>query len=305
MSIFNFVKKLLPRIERSTVQEDLRTTEKELLNIAIPAWNAAATHFKVNKLASDEAVNMSMNFYRNFDLRHAAKSPNFVADIARRVSVVHANVAVLQDRLDELVEKDIISDGLTVRSAFVVRAASNMSLLSRYMLALLNYLYTVEAKHHDVNLEPGLEISKAELKYVEANFVRFVKLFSEYTMDTKDFAELLGTLPEVFINSRTQAAVQGMYNHKGLDPFEQYGVSGFVGNPIYRIRLMVAKWQNDRYDSAKAKKQQLELRLLYLQMQKDENNDPTVVTEIQRLQNRIQGYDEYLREVEESVAEDN
>ena len=303
MSIFNFVQKLLPRIERSTVAEDLRTTEKECLNIAIPSWNAAETYFKLNKLASPEAEDFTSQFYRNFDLRKAMKAPNFVSDIARRVPVIHENIVILQAALDEFLEKDIIADGLTVRSAFVVRAASNMSLITRYLMALLNYLYMVEAKHYDVSLEPGLEICKAEMKYVEQNFVRFAKLFSEYTIPSKDFKKLVGEIPEVFVNQATQQAVAGLHGGS-LVPFEKYGVSGFVGNPIYRVRLLIAKWQNDRYESAKAKKQQLELRLLYLQMQKEEKSDPVVINEIKRLQDRIEGYDKYLRDVEESIAED-
>ena len=302
MSIFNFVKKLLPRIERRTVAEDLRTTEKEADGIVMPAWDAAATYFKINKLSSDEAHEMAMLFYRNFDLRGASKSPNFIQDIERRLPVMHKNIKFLQNVLDTQLEADILTDGLTVRSAFVLRSASNLSLITRYMLALLNYLYTVEAKHFDVSLEPGLEICKAEMKYVDANFVRFVKLFSEYTVPLED---IVGKLPDIFLSKQAENAVKGSIASNSVDPFSQSGVSGFVGNPIYRIRLIYAKWQNDRYESAKAKKQQLELRLLYLQMQKDETTDPIVVKEIERLQARIEGHDRYLREVEESVSEDN
>lgn len=304
MSIFNFVKKLLPRIERSTIAEDLRTTEKECLNVVIPSWGAAETYFKLNKLASVEAQELSSLFYRNFDMHKAMKAPNFVSDINRRVENLHSNIITLQEAIETYLEKDIISDGLTIRSAFVVRAASNVSLVTRYLMALLNYLYTVEAQHYDISLEPGLEICKAEMKYVDQNFVRFAKLFSEYSVSPADFKKLIGEVPEVFVNQKTENAVAGFFG-KSPDPYESYGVSGFVGNPIYRVRLIIAKWQNDRYESAKAKKQQLELRLLYLQMQKDEKKDPVVVNEIQRLQDRIEGYDKYLREVEENIAKDD
>lgn len=303
MSIFNFVKKLLPRIERSTIAEDLRTTEKECLNVVIPSWGSSETYFKLNKIASVEAQEMSALFYRNFDMRKAMKAPNFISDINRRVTNLHENIVVLQEVIEEYLEKDIISDGLTVRSAFIVRAASNVSLVTRYLMALLNYLYTVEAQHYDVSLEPGLEICKAEMKYVDENFVKFVKLFSEYSRPSADFRKLMAEVPEIYVNQKAQNAVNGFFG-KSLDPFEQYGVAGFIGNPIYRVRLLVAKWQNDRYESAKAKKQQLELRLLYLQMQRDEKKDPVVVNEIKRLQDRIEGYDKYLREVEENIAED-
>ena len=298
MSIFNIVKKLLPRIERTTVLEDLRTTSAEAVKIVDPAWDAAATHFKINKLASKEADDLRDLFYRNIDLHRAPKGPSFVIDIQRRIPALIKNITVIQEAVDTDLENDILADGLTVRGAFIIRAAGNLSLITRYLMALLNYLYTVEAKHFDTHLDPSLEICKAEMKYVEQNFARFAKLFGEYTQPLKD---VIGKLPEIYLAKQNEEAVTGQFGLVQLDPFERYGLSGFIGNPIYRIRLVVARWQNERYESAKAKKQQLELRLLYLQMQQDKTSDPSVMKEIERLQTRIESHDRYLREVEEDV----
>ena len=301
MSIFNIVKKLLPRIERATVAEDLRTTSTEAIKIVQPAWDAAVTHFKINKLASKETDELSMLFYRNFDLNHASKGPNFVIDIQRRLPVLIKNITIVQNAVDTNLENDILADGLTVRGAFLIRAAGNMSLVTRYLLALLNYIYTVEAKHFDTHLDPSLEICPAEIKYVEQNFVRFAKLFSEYT---KPLSDMIDKLPDVFLARQNEDAVKGQFGLVNLDPFERYGLSGFIGNPIYSVRLVIARWQNERYESAKAKKQQLELRLLYLQMQNDKTTDASVMKEIERLQTRIESHDRYLREVEEDIMGD-
>lgn len=304
MNIFNFTKKLLPRIERKTVAEDLRTTEKECANIAMPTWSAASEHFRLLGLKSDAAEDMSFNFYRNFNLYRAAKGVNFVQDIERRLPDFHANVVFLQSIIDKYLEKDIIAEGLTVRSAFVLRSASNMSFVSRFILNLLNYIYTVEAEALETKIDHALQISPAERKYVEQNFVRFVKLFSDYSIDPKAYKARLGEQPDVFIGGANNQAASGFFAGSKIDSLDQVGLAGFVGNPIYRIRLLIAKWQNDRYESAKAKKQQLELRLMYLKSHEDSSEDPSVGREIERLQSRIEGYDRYLREVEESVAED-
>ena len=301
MSIFNFVKKLLPRIERHTVEEDLRSTEKEATNIVIPSWDAAEKHFRVNKPASEEAKDMAMAFYRGMDLHGVSKSVSFITDIQRRLPVLQKNIVFLKECVDKSMDKDILADGLTIRTAFILRAASNISLVTRYLMALLNYLYAVEAKHFDVSIDPSLELSRAEMKYVDQNFARFVKLFSEYTQPLN---KITGELPEVFVGKSAEGVVAGLHGTNTIDPFEKYGLSGFVGNPIYRIRMVFAEWQNSRYESAKAKKQQLELRLLYLQMQRDDTKDPVVIKEIERLQTRIESYDKYLRDVEESIAED-
>jgi hypothetical protein len=304
MNIFNFTKKLLPRIERHTVLEDLRTTEKECVNVAIPTWTAAGEHFKMLGLKSDRLEDMSFNFYRNFNLNKASKGVNFVQDISRRLENFHANVVFLQSVVDKYLEKDIIADGLTIRSAFVLRSGSNMSFVSRYVLNLLNYIYTVEAEALDVKLDQALSISPAEMRYVEKNFIRFVKLFSDYSIDPKAYKVRIGEKPDVFLAQNNAQAVSGFFAGSTIDSLDQVGLAGFVGNPIYRIRLVVAKWQNDRYESAKAKKQQLELRLTYLKSHEDNTEDPSIGREIERLQSRIEGFDKYLREVEESIAEE-
>lgn len=300
MSITSFVKSLLPRIDRTSVAEDLRTSEKEYVKIVIPTWDAAATHFKMEKLASPECQEMSMDFYRNFDRRGASKAISFVHDIQRRLTTLHDNVVYLQGILDQELERDIIAEGLTARKAFVVRAASNLSLMSQYLSSLLNYIYTVEAQHHDTHLDDSLRLSPAEQKYVEKMFPRFVALFNAYTLNTKDFTQTIKTLPEILVAPSNEQAIAAA--HGSVDPFEKYGIANFLPGVIYRVRLVIARWQNDRYESSRAKKQQLELRLLYLQMQKDQGeSDPTVAREIVDLQNRIEKYDRYLREVEESI----
>lgn len=302
MSITSFIKSLLPRIERTSVAEDLRTSEKEYVRIVLPSWDAAAAHFKIEKLASDECEQLSNIFYRLFDRRGASKSISFLHDIQRRLPNLHGNVVYLQSILDQEIERDIISEGLNARQAFIVRSASNLSLISQYLSSLMNYIYTVEAQHHDTHLDEALRLSKAEQKYVENMFPRFVAMFNAYSMQTKDFTKTIRGLPEVLVSSENEHAITGALG--SIDPFEKFGPSNFLPGVIYRIRLVIARWQNDRYESSRAKKQQLELRLLYLQMQKEEGkNDPTIGREIADLQSRIEKYDRYLREVEESIEE--
>jgi hypothetical protein len=86
------------------------------------------------------------------------------------------------------------------------------------------------------------------------------------------------------------------------DPMESAGLSGFVGSAIYAIRLPIAQWQNDRYEAAKSKKQQLELRLLYLQMQSKQKHDPAIEKEIAVVQDRIDGLEYKLRKTEEDLG---
>lgn len=300
MEIMKFIKKLLPRIERSTVSDDLRTTEKELVKIIIPSWASAKDHFKIAKPVSEEIKHLQAVFTKMFDYRRAMRSPNFVTDIELRLNNLHANVVYIQSILDTVVDKDILTSGMTMRAAYVIRSAANMSMMTRYLASLLNYLYTVEAMARNTEIYDELKLSQSEMKYVESNFNAFVRLLSSYGIAPEDFSSTVSGLPDAYVNARTADFVSKIAGFK--DPQEEIGMAGFVGNPIYSVRLMVAQWQNDRYECAKAKKQQLELRLMYLQMQEKGKKNPAVEKEISMLQDRIDTLEAKIRDTDESLG---
>lgn len=296
--IFDFVKKLLPRIERSSIEEDLRVTEKELSTITISAYEAAKDFFSINKPKSKQFQALQSQFYQNVNTPKYSRGSNFVSDIADRVKRLHENTVLLQSKVDESLEKDIFASGLSMRAAFLLRAAANISHVSRYLLSLLNYLYRAESDI-DGKLASELDISKAEMKYVEANFARFAMLLNQYSIEKKRFEDMIKELPEVYINEKTQAVVNASVS---LGEMGHGVMAGFVGSPIYAIRLQIAAWQNDRYESSKAKKNQLELRLLYLKNKVDNgDDDPTVEREISRLQDRIEKLDKKIHETEAEI----
>lgn len=307
MKILQFIKSLLPRIERSAIADDLRVTEKEFAKVVIPSWNSATEHFKLNKPISDELKTLQLLFTQRFNYNRSSKSSSFIVDVNLRLKNLHENILFINSVLDNEVSKDVIRDGLTMRAAFVIRAASNMSLISRYMLSLLNYIYMAEAQERDQELSEALQISKAEVRYVEETFERFATLYSDYSIEPDLFSKQLIGLPDVFINEKTEAVVRALYDKvTDIDPLESGGLAGFGGNPIYMVRLQVAQWQNNRYESAKSKKRQLELRLAYLEMkQKGGSSESSLEKEIMILQDRIEKLDYKLREVDEELGIDH
>lgn len=301
MGILDFVKKLLPRFERSTVSEDLRATEKELTKMVMPSYEAAANVFRNFKLESEEVKQLQTVFTANIKASYGGNK-NFVIDINSRLKNLHENARNVSELLDNTIAEDVIAAGITAPAAFVIRSASNISFLSRYMLSLLNYVYTCEATVRDAEVEPGLEISKAEMKYVETKFHTFVKLFARYSMEPEEFNKLYAAIPDIVISERRARMTLALLDKKETDPLGDTGYAGFVGSPIYSVRLAYAQWQNNRYESAKAKKQQLELRLLYLENQLKNRKDPSLTNEISYLQDRIEKLDYQLAETDKELG---
>lgn len=301
MKIINYVKALLPRVEREKVLEDLRVTTSELDQIVLPNYRQAADFFKANKLQSSDNKDLSDVFYRKTDLNGMSKQSSFVNDIAHRMPFVRDNIAYVQEQIEILLERDVINEGLTAKKAILIRAAEQLSFLSRFSVDLLNLIYVNEAIEADSNVVESMQLAPAIIKHVQVNFVMFAQLLGDYGIPTRDFEKIVGKVPDVVISSKNANSIVGIYKEQDIDPFTSGYVPGFVGNPIYHIRLAVAEWQAGRYKASKDKKKVLELRLLHLKLAQEKKSNPQVEQEIQYIQGRIDRMERYQREVEESL----
>lgn len=287
MKILDFIKSLLPRLDKSTILEDIRITKTELEKNVYPSYESAAVHFKTNKLTSDISAGLGNVFYRNYDLSKSGKQPNFISEVATRIKAVSENLLLVEEQFEDLVEQDIINTGLTARKAVLIRAADHISFLSNYAIDLLNYVYILESISHGGNSDT-LALPPAIVAKINANLSMFAKLLSIYGEDPKTFKERIGSMPDVVVNDKTASALAAVYREDKLDPFSTGLVSNFEGSPIYHIRLMIAQRQMTRYKANKDKKRMLELRLLNLKALLEQKSNPQLEHEIEYIQSRIE-----------------
>lgn len=312
MNIISFIKSLLPRLQKDQVLEDLRVTVDELGNVSIPNYTHASDFFRSNKLQSDANKQLSDLFYRKFEGK-GGRQNNVVSEVAKRLPFLKDNAEFVIQQIELLLEKDIISEGLTAKKAFLIRTANHLSFLSSFAPDLLNVIYVnealaINAKNEDgakgtgVEIEESMRLAPAVVKHVDSNIMAFGSLIGEYGIPTKDFEKLLETIPEVIISSRNAGTIAGLFNEKDIDPL----LSGYVQKafcPVYSVRLIFAEWQAARYKAKRETKRMLELRLLHLKLLQEKKNDPKIEEEINYIQGRVDKIQRYLREVEESVEE--
>lgn len=303
MKILNFIKALFPRLDKDRVLEDLRVTSTELDTVVIPSFTHGAEYFRTNKIKSDANKDLSDDFYRKFDLQGISKSPNFIGEIARRLPYLRENIDYVKDQIEELMERDILSEGLTAKKAILLRSAEQMSFVSRFAVDLLNMVYVNEAISSDAEVEENLRLSEHDVKKITKNVGIFATWLSDQGIPNKDYVKLYLKIPEVIVNSRSENAVIAAYKEKDIDPFTSPYVSGFNGSPIYHVRLIVAEWQAARYKANKDKKRMLELRLLHLSLMNEKKSNSKIEEEIEYTRNRIEKIESYLRETESSLEE--
>lgn len=303
MKIIAFIKALLPRLNKEQILEDLRITQAELEQIVNPNYFQAQTFFKSSKFASKTNKELSEGFYRNFDLQGTSKQGSFIGEIARRTPFLQENLTYIAEMIENILERDVINEGLSAKKAILIRAAEHMSFITRYSVDLLNYVYINEtmatgADANDNDLSPG------QITHINKNLATFASLLSDYGIPNKDFSKLIGKIPEVNVNSKTANTLIGVYKEKDIDPFTSGYVAGFTGNPIYHIRLQIAEWQSNRYKANKDKKKVLELRLLHLKLVLEKKHDPKIENEINYIQSRVDKIEHYLRDVESTLDQE-
>ena len=299
MKLINFIKGLLPRIDKDTILEDLRVTTTELEQVAIPNYNTAAEYFRTTKFKSDANKNLSDDFYRRFS--GGNKQSTFIGDVSRSLPAVKENAVYIQKQIEELMEKDILNEGLTAKKAILVRSAEHLSFISRFSIDLLNAAYINEASEVDADVRESMRMSPAAVKHVDVNTGNFAALLAIYSVPNKAFEKSFIGVPDILLSSRTANSIIGLYKEADVDPFSIGYVAGFTASPIYHIRLMIAEWQAARYKANKDKKKVLELRLLHLRLLNEKKNDAKLEQEINYIQNRVDKIEHNLREVEASL----
>lgn len=299
MKILEYVKSLLPVVTKANIEQDIATTRNEFEKIVLPMYNTAFEQFRVMNFKSSEVKKLEADFYKR--ARVKVKSPNFIGDIRNFLQNALSNLEVTAAQVAEVMERDVLNEGLTARKAHLLRSAEVFAFMSRFAPDFLNYITVLEAKAYKAT--EISDISPAKVKYIVGRIDKFFSLMNEYGMDPKTFKNSLTKIPEVGITSGNTDSIKGVFKPEEIDPFSSSLISNFVGSPIYHIRLAIAEWQANRYKAAQDKKKMLELRLLYLKSMETEESNPQLEKEINYINGRIEKVDRYLQEVEESVPE--
>lgn len=303
----NWLGTILPRIDKNRIVEDLINTDKELRKGVIPSYDESVKFFGNKGFKSKKLIEMSNIFYRNCDLEHG-KTNNFIMDIQKQLPNLATNLEFIQSKLNDILEKDIIKDGLTAQKAVLIRAGEHISFLTKFSVDLLAYVYGNESfeylgKNPDEEEVDTYSATFTQVKNVESRFLAFTKMYGVYSIAPKDFQNKFEGIPDVIINENNYGLVSSTFDERKIDPVINKGLLlNFESNPIYHFRLMYAEWQASRYNSFKDKKKSLELRLLMLKDLKDNNKNPNIQQEINYLTNRIEGFESSMRKMEDSVS---
>lgn len=299
MDVLSYIKSLLPSFKKDRVMEEIQITISEYDNVCIPTYREAINSEKIIKIKSPEVLDFIKTFSR---ISKIEKSQTIFSTTHAKLLVIRDNLKFFEEILDKELQAQVVSDGLSIMKANILQALEAAYFVSKYSTKLLNVIYIYESAERSEDKQQYIKdnIAPAELDYVKQGFSDFCFVIQGLAKSTNDVKQLLIGLPDITIRADNFAAVNSMFAPNKLDPFNLRAPSrGFTGNPIFKIGMLVAEWQANRYKKNMELKKVLELRLLNLKELNSDNKDAKIEKEIQYLQNRVEAIEYKMSKMEQ------
>lgn len=304
LNISGFIKKLLPSFDKSDLESDLEISLESISTIQETYANIEQIS-KVANFKSKAVKTLLKEFYKEFgDVKSKFKlapHDNIGVDTVNLFKNVKINGDYLLKEISDAVNDVVVSGALTAYKANLLRAVAHYYFLTRFALDLANFFFTVEAEEAGMELGKDYRLNNKQKEFITKNLWIYARMLAVYGQDHDAFKSKLEAIDEITLPKDQVDEVVDVYNSDKVDVFDNLP-NGFIGSPIYSIRLVFAQWEADRYKNLKDKKKLLELRFLHLKLMKEQSqSDINVEKEIEYLQKRITDIDYKLAKIEESV----
>lgn len=304
MNIAGFIKSLLPSFDKSDLESDLEISLESIATIQESYTNIEQIT-NVAKFQSKAVKELLKEFYKEFGsvktkFRLAAHE-NIGADTVNLFKNVKVNGDYLLKEISDAVNDVVVSGALTAYKANLLRAVAHYYFLTRFAMDFANFLYVAEAEESGMELGKDYKLNNKQREFITKNIWIYARMLAVYGQDHEQFKSKIEAIDEITLPKDQVDEVVDVYNADKVDVFDNLP-NGFIGSPIYSIRLVFAQWEADRYKNLKDKKKLLELRFLHLKLMKEQSqSDVNVEKEIEYLQKRITDIDYKLAKIEESV----
>ena len=197
---------------------------------------------------------------------------------------------LLSKQLPKTINDVNYKEDLTLRSASFVQAVEHIDFITSFSLEWYNALLT---NSFDANIK-----RTPQMKYVLTNSYSFGLLLELY--GNTELIKEIEKIPEIVIEGKDEYLLA---KELGKNDILNSGVSkGFIGSPIYNLRLHFAEWFSKRHERDKNLKIVMELKLADLQQEKSSGiNDPSLTKQIAYYENKISKISFKLKNMEDSV----
>jgi len=281
MKVENYIRSMLPSMEKVQLKEDLRNLQDELTTKSIPPFISAADFFsKDYTFKSRDIQEMQKTVNRRID--HRAKNIVLLTKAALEQSA--SNVSTVMELVDKHYSNDVVRDGMTYLKVNINQYIESMSFMSIYSRRLLLTIYGLEALGSSGAVDKSLS---RDLRWIEKRFNDFLVCVTANLKKEKTLKKDFDAIPDMTVKPEAIAAVKESVGGNVIDP-NGFGFISASLNPIYHIRMAWTKWQVHRLRQAEEEKELLEFKLAMLINQRAGKKDAKLEETIERYESRVQ-----------------
>lgn len=277
---------LLPTFAKSRVMDDIAATRKELTTNTLPALQTASAAYAKRKFLNPWAQGIEQKFGLRFKQRYKGSLMTPVAEIAENaLEILNVAEKVASARF----EQDIVRDAMRLLTANAIQLIEAIEFFSQYSLRLSLVISTLEviSASQFADIAAPDHPTKGEMDWLENNFNSFMAAVDTLSMSADDVEQKLDGIPDVVVSPDTAGRVEASMEFSKTDPL-RLGLISARFNIIYRARLVVAEWQEQRLQAAIETKRLLEFRLIQLQNVEGGKDDARLQRQIEYTQERLE-----------------
>lgn len=293
MKLKEYLKQLMPRLQRSELEENVGKLHAELTDTVLPGYEDAAEFFGNRKFKSKWVDQFDDLFKREFKVKYKG---NFIVGINSTLPLLMDNLNAIQ-RLMDKTEPSWSKDAVSLLGVNLLRAVDQLNFLAQYARRLLNVALAME-----MNLAEGkdekFDIQKNEIEWLNVNKTMFIGGYTILTMKRADLERRLQEVPNVVVGEENADMIEGNLERPKVDPLG-LGLIPLQINLFYHIGRFIAERQAARYKSAIAERDAIQMRLVYLRQLEQSSADPILRGEIEVAQGRVEKLNYTIKEMEE------
>ena len=271
-------------IKKQNISETLDSVMTNINDAVLPSL------VDIENLSKEELSELTKSKYFVI-MKNVSKVNKSGEDYFKNIKKLFETISNNESKLKQAVNKlnpTISSVSVKVHDAVVTKLVSDICFLTFFTLDFINIIVTTK--------EDIVHLPKYKVKAIDDNLSEYLDCLNKYNDIEKDLIDKLPTVPNTELNLSDVSLVgfvtSALARSVSLLPL----TDGFVGNPIYHIRLWRLDKQHEKYEANQARRQVISLKLadLKYRLSSSGNGDAS-------LQKQIDFYEKQLSNTEYEI----
>lgn len=292
MNISEYINKLLPSFSRDQLIEEAEYLGLILSETTLPVLERASETFGKREFVSATCQNIEERFDKNSNNKNRE---NFLTKMYLDLKACSDNIPLIRKLIEDYYANDVVREALTLLKVNLLQWVEVAVFAAGFSVRLVNMAMTVEVNKLN-NIEELTDITQSEVDYFESNLSHFISVLNIIAKPKATTQDLFSKIPDVAANNKTIAA-QGQYS-ESVDPMK-FGLIPVKLNPVFHVRMALAKYQAARHRENIELAATLQLRIAQLDQELQGRKNPNIERQIDYNRKRLEEIRREIRKVEE------